>query len=168
MHNDFVEKELELRQKELSNLCYCLCRNFHDGENLYQETCLKVIKNKSKFRQDLPFDKWLYTVCVNTYRDWYRKIKKEKENILEFNNNEDKDYFLQSIPDCNNANHGEYSELYDALSSLPHKYQIVIALKYFKDYSEKEMAEIVRIPVGTVKSRLHKAKLMLKDVLSKV
>ena len=66
MQNDIIEKSLELYQKDLSNLCYCLCRNIYDAENLFQETSLKVMKNQDKYNKDMFFDKWLFAICANT------------------------------------------------------------------------------------------------------
>lgn len=76
------------------------------------------------YKADLPFDKWLFAICVNTFKDHCRKRK--RENIIEFQSNEDKDSFLQNIPQCNNVNYDIYSDLYDAINTLPDKYQAVI------------------------------------------
>ena len=83
-------------------------------------------------------------------------------NIMNFINNEDKDIFFQNLPDANTVDLDSYSKLYDVINNLPINYRIIITLKYFKDYSEKEIAEILNIPLGTVKSRLHIAKDLLK------
>lgn len=80
-----------------------------------------------------------------------------------FQSDEEKDFFLNSIPDCNASNVEDYIALRKSVDNLPPKQKIVINLIYFKDLSEADVAEILKIPVGTVKSRLHKAKKLLKE-----
>ena len=51
------------------------------------------------------------------------------------------------------------------MKKLPEKYRVVVALRYFNDYSEESTAQMLGIPVGTVKSRLHKAKKLIREVM---
>ena len=60
----------------------------------------------------------------------------------------------------------QYLDLYDALHSLPKKHRLVITLYYFRDFTQKEIAEILAVPEGTVASRLSTAKKLLKRRLS--
>ena len=64
--------------------------------------------------------------------------------------------------DDDTATHEEYKELLKAVKRLSEKYRVVVVLRYFNDYSEKETAEILGIPTGTVKSRLNAAKVLLR------
>jgi len=107
------------------------------------------------------FDKWLFSICVNTYKDSQRLFWRKRQ--VGFSSDEKKDFFLNSVPDCNKSNVEDYIALRQSVDNLPSKQKIVINLIYFKDLTEADVAEILGIPVGTVKSRLHKAKKLLKE-----
>lgn len=142
--------------RDLTRLCISLCRNTAEAEDLFQETWCKAIKNQKKYNSSMPFEKWLYAICVNTFKNthklFYNKFK------INFRNEEEKIAFINSIPDFSIENSDEYFELHKIISSLPKKQKAVIILYYFKDYSAKEIAQMLNISEGTVKSRLHYAK----------
>lgn len=160
-----LNRYISVYQEDLTRLCISLCRNIPDAEDLYQDTWLKVMCKYQKYDESKPFDKWLFTICVNTYKDRQKSFWKKKQ--FHFSSNEDKELFLSSIPDV--PEFDGQSEMYDTLLNclikLPLKYNMIISLFYFKDYSEKEVASILNIPIGTVKSRLHKAKKILKELI---
>lgn len=142
--------------RDLTRLCISLCRNTAEAEDLFQETWCKAIKNQEKYNSSMPFEKWLYAICVNTFKNthklFYNKFK------INFRNEEEKTAFFNSIPDFSIENSDEYFELHKIISSLPKKQKAVIILYYFKDYTAKEIAQMLDISEGTVKSRLHYAK----------
>lgn len=146
---------------DLSRLCYKLCHDKDDAQDLYQETWMKAIRFIRKYDSTKPFNKWLFTICVNTFKTKARKNKR----VYNFQTNDDKDTFLSLIEDP--RDHLEdFAALRCSILKLPVKYRIAITLKYFKDYTDNEVAEIIGIPVGTVKSRLNMAKKLLKEDLS--
>lgn len=142
--------------RDLTRLCISLCRNTAEADDLFQETWCKAIKNQEKYNSYMPFEKWLYAICVNTFKNthklFYNKFK------INFRNEEEKTAFFNSIPDFSIENSDEYFELHKIISSLPKKQKAVIILYYFKDYTAKEIAQMLDISEGTVKSRLHYAK----------
>lgn len=146
-------------QSALSKLCCNLCRNYYDAEDLFQETWLKAMKSYNQYDKSKNFGKWLFSICVNTYKNNCSSSYNKK--MIKFNSSDEKDIFLSSIPD-NSSENEEYKELIKIIRELPEKYRTVLALRYFSDYSEKDVAEILKIPVGTVKSRLNKAKTIIK------
>lgn len=158
INNDF-NRYIQQYQKSLSNLCCNLCGNYHDADDLFQETWLKAIRAYSQYDKSRDFGKWLFAICINTYRDNCSAVY-SKRNIS-FRTSDEKDIFLSSVPDKDTYNQ-EYRELIEIIKELPEKYRIVLALRYFNDYSEKDVSEILKIPVGTVKSRLNKAKALIK------
>lgn len=83
--------------------------------------------------------------------------------ILDFSNNESKDAVLQAVPAPETE---DYSDLHDAIDQLPDKLRLVVILFYFREQDIGATAKILNIPVGTVKSRLNKARKLLKEVLS--
>lgn len=153
--NHEFSKLISQHHADLTRLCYSLCRNHADAEDLYQDTWLKAMKNYGKYDKNKSFDKWLFAICVNTYKDNVKSSDRKRAMI--FADNQEKENFFSQIPD-NSGSHEEYTQLLKIIEELPEKYKIVIVLRYFRDYSEKDVANILKIPQGTVKSRLNKAK----------
>lgn len=160
INNDFEHYICEYKER-LSKLCCSLCRNYADADDLFQETWLKAMNGYESFDKSRDFGKWLFSICVNTYKN---KCRTEKR-VYHFNTAEEKEIFLASLPDTTVKNE-KYDELVEQIRELPEKYRTVLALRYFNSYSEKDVAQILNIPVGTVKSRLNKAKELLRRRLS--
>lgn len=148
--------------KRLYGLCTFLCANSCEAEDLYQETWLKVVKNFSKYDPGKEFEPWLTTICVNTYRNLLRRIAKSPV-FNTFSTTEEKEELLNSVPAPEGC---DYSDLYAAIDKLPEKLRLSIILFYFRDMDIVSTASVLGIPPGTVKSRLNKAKKLLKEVLS--
>lgn len=154
------ENYIQRYNADLTRLCISLCGNISDAEDLLQDTWLKALRHYNKYDKNKPFDKWLYSICVNTYKNSISSafVKRQKQ----FKNDEEKQLFFTSIPEVNDNNIDNYIELHNAISSLSKKNRIVIVLYYFKDFSVKEISQIINIPVGTVKSRLASAREEIK------
>ena len=148
--------------KRLYGLCTFLCANSHEAEDLYQETWLKVVKHISKYDSTKEFEPWLTTICVNTYRSTLRRIAKSPVFNC-FTTTEEKEEVLNSIPAPENK---DYSDLYTAIAKLPEKLRLTVLLFYFRDMDTESAAMVLGIPPGTVKSRLNKARKLLKEVLT--
>lgn len=147
----------------LTKLCNSLCNNKHDAQDLFQSTWEKAIKNFKRYDPNKSFEKWLFTICINTYRDMLKRFDNKK--VLRFNTTEEKERFLGGVADSSSEK-DDYIALHTALSNLKPEYREVIVLYYFKDYPIKELASILSIPEGTVKSRLHLAREQMKKEMS--
>lgn len=159
MKNKIINDYINQYKKKLTRLCLNLCGNYPDADDLFQETWIKVIKNFDTFDSSKDFEKWLFSICINTYKNNCRSFS--RHNTISFASAEEKELFLSSIPDTDIKNE-EYEQLLEIIGQLPEKYRIVLSLRYFNDYSEKDVAKILNIPVGTVKSRLNKAKQLIR------
>ena len=148
--------------KRLYGLCTFLCANSYEAEDLYQETWLKVVKNIDKYDPSKEFEPWLTTICVNTYRNTLRPILKSPV-FNTFATTEEKEQAINSIPAPEGC---DYSNLYAAINSLPEKLRLTVLLFYFRDMDIESAAAVLGIPPGTVKSRLNKARKLLKEVLA--
>ncbi|SRR6056297_966380 len=135
--------------------------------DLTQDTCLKIIKKINLYSQDKSaFSTWIIQIAINTYRDHYRKSKRKlnffnslrnskKEDDLEFDvSNNSFEFISDSMIDLKNT-----------LSKIEPIYKEVILLKYYYGYEQKEIAEILNIPVGTVKSRLSNGLKLIREGL---
>ena len=159
-----ISENIEKCRERLSRLCLNLCRNYHDADDLFQDTVLRAVKYYDSFNDDTEFDKWIYKICVNTYKSGLRKLYRLRP--IAFTSEEEHDAYFSLIPDDDTtASHEEYKELLKAANRIPDKYRTVLVLRYFNDCSEKETAKIIGIPEGTVKSRLNKAKELIRKEL---
>lgn len=115
-----------------------------DVEDLFQETWLRVVRNAARFQRDKRFSTWLFQIAVNLCRDWYRRRPPEPAEI----------------PDGAAARSDSVDAVLDAarlLATLPEPQREVLILRYYQDLSEEQTAEVLDIPRGTVKSRMHNA-----------
>ncbi len=162
--NTAFESYIALYSRDLTRLCLSLCKTREDAEDLFQDTWYKAMKKYEKYDPSYPFDKWLFSICVNTYKDRVRLF--ENKNRILFSSSEEKDRFFSSIPDIEREKREEYLDLCREIGRLSKKLRVTLALYYFKDRSIKECSDILNIPQETVKSRLKRAKTILRRRLS--
>ena len=148
--------------KRLYGLCMTLCADKHEADDLYQDTWVKVLKRFDTYDPSRDFEPWLTRLCVNTYRDRLRRLSRSP--FLNFSSNETKEAFLLTATAPEKE---DYSDLYAAIDQLPEKLRLTIILFYFEDMDIEKTAQTLGIPTGTVKSRLHKARIQLKEVLGR-
>lgn len=151
---------IQLYNADLTRLCISLCGDKSEAEDLLQDTWLKALKNYKKYDVTKPFDKWLFSICVNTYKNKINSAFFSKRKC--FQNEEEERLFFSSIEDITPDNREDYLELHKAIRSLSKKHRTVIVLYYFKDYSIKDISQILNISAGTVKSRLSTARSHIK------
>ena len=147
--------------KRLYGLCMTLCADKHEADDLYQDTWVKVIRSFDSFDTTKDFEPWLTRLCVNTYRDKLRRLSRSP--FLNFASNETQEAVFATAPAPERK---DYSDLYAAIDQLPEKLRLAIILFYFEDMDISKTAQTLGIPPGTVKSRLNKARKLLKEVLT--
>lgn len=152
MERHQLEEYIETYSQSLTNFCRHLTQSQQDAEDLFQETWVNVFRFFHHYDTNRPFDKWLFTVCANIFKSAARKPKPYLTGIAERTATEFSD------PDWDD-------ELHNALSSLPPKLRTVTVLFYYNDYSAEQIASALKIPKGTVKSRLHTARNILREAL---
>lgn len=155
-----IDRYIRQYGKRLYGLCLSLCADPFEADDLYQDTWLRVIKSFSRYDAGREFEPWLTKICVNTYRNALRRISKSP--LLDFRTNEEKDALLCAVPAPEDA---DYASLYEAVGRLPEKLRVAVILFYFEDMDTAAAARALGVPEGTVKSRLHKARKRLKEVL---
>ncbi len=157
-----IDQYIQKYGKRLYGLCLTLCANSHDADDLYQETWLKVFRYIDRYDPEREFEGWLTTICVNTYRNSLRRIRRSP--IWNgFASDEEKTLVMENITADEPP---DYSDLHAAIDRLPEKLRITVILFYFKDMDIIQTAKILKVPEGTVKSRLNKARKLLKEVLT--
>lgn len=156
-----IDQYIQQYGRRLYGLCRSLCADPFDADDLYQETWLRVVKHISQYDPSREFEPWVTRICVNTYRSILRRLVKSP--LLDFSNGEEKDRLLASIPAPEKT---DYAPLYEAVGKLPKKMRLAVILFYFRGEDLSSTAQILSIPVGTAKSRLNRARKLLKEVLA--
>lgn len=156
-----IDEYIRQYGKRLFGLCLSLCGNRHDAEDLYQDTWLKALKEIRRYDESRPFEPWLTQICVNTYRNELRRLSRAP--FVQFSSNETRDQLFATLAAPEQKDH---LDLYRAIDALPEKLRLTVILFYFRDMDVNQTAQTLGIPPGTVKSRLNKARKLLKEVLT--
>ncbi len=153
-----------------------ITRNTNDAEEVFQEVFLTLTKKLHTFRGDSKFSSWLYRVTVNTSYMYLRSQKKHENNIsLEnYSPYDEKGTLMGRImykdwssrPDIIIFNKEAVIIIEKAINELPESYRTVFHLRDIAGLSNEEVANILEISIPAVKSRLHRARLFLRDKLS--
>ncbi|MFC2119650.1 sigma-70 family RNA polymerase sigma factor [Bacteroidota bacterium] len=171
-----VEKQNEFQnvvmphKNDLYNYALAIARNSDDAQDLVQETYFKAYKNYHQFEGGTNSKAWMFMILKNTFINNYRKLKREPAKV-DYNEIEDiYENIKSNHTKDNNLGLDFYHNLLDddlseALEKLPVKMKEVFLLCDLEGYSYEEISEIVDIPIGTVRSRLHRARKLLQDEL---
>ena len=157
-----INEYITLYGKRLYGLCVKLCGNTVDADDLYQETWLKAYEKLTQYDTARSFEGWITGICVNTYRDLLRK-RKRSPVFDNFSTTEEKDTQMANVA-ADKAT--DYSDLHTAIDRLPEKMRTAVILHYFHGFDEKKTADALKVPIGTVKSRLHQATKKLRKELA--
>ena len=137
-----------------------------EAHDLLQETFLKAFRFYDKFEQGSNAKAWLYRIMRNTYINDYRRVKRTPD-IVEYD--EQISAYQMIKHDTKRPDEIETEmfedEIASAISSLPEKFKSVIYLRDVEDLPYEEIAEALEIPIGTVRSRLHRARAILFEKL---
>lgn len=156
-----LDQRIHQYGKRLYGLCLTLCADKDDADDLYQDTWLKVLRYLDRYDPVREFEPWLTSVCVNTYRDKLRRLTRSPI-FNNFRSNEEKDQLLSNLEASAKP---DYTPLHEAIDKLPESLRLTVILYYFRDHDLQSAAKILNVPVGTVKSRLSRARKQLKEVL---
>jgi len=153
-----------------------ITRNTSDAEEVFQEVFLTLTKKLDTFRGESKFSSWLYRVTVNASYMYLRSQKKHESNIsLEnYAPYDDKGTLMGRImykdwssrPDILIYSKEALIIIDESINELPESYRTVFHLRDIEGLSNEEVADILEITVPAVKSRLHRARLFLRDKLS--
>src|SRR6186713_1471303 len=153
------------------NFAYRLTFDQDDSKDLVQDTYLKAFRFIDSFQQGTNAKAWLFRILKNSFINDYRKKSKEPskvdyQEVESYYNSEEVD--RQITPDLRVEALKDMigDEISNALNSLDVDFRTVIILCDLEGFKYEEMAKILDIPIGTVRSRLHRARNLLKEKLS--
>lgn len=142
-----------------------LTRDSEAANDLYQETLYKALANKEKYNVGTNIKAWLFTIMRNIFINDYRRKAKQK-TIFDNTSND----YLINLKQASVSNAAEsdlrIKEIYAAIHQLPEIFKIPFQL-YFDGYKYQEIADVLAEPLGTVKSRIHFARKLLKERLNR-
>lgn len=152
-------------ERYILNLVYRTLGYPEDAEDIAQETFIKAFTNIKKFKGESKFSTWLSKIAINLCMDRLRS-RSSKEEMPE-------EGVWLTIPQSSYYDPEEVTERLEiqerirrAVSSLPDELRVVFVLREFDDLSYEEISKILNIPIGTVESRLYRARMRLKNLLS--
>ncbi len=146
--------------ERIYNLCYYMTGESEAARDLTQESFLRAYKAIDKFRGESSHYTWLYKIALNRCRTYLKK--KGRERNVSLDELEDAGWDLAEDPPDNML---EIITVRKALASLPAEHREILLLFYFDELKYEEIAEALDIPMGTVKSRLARAKSALKEAI---
>ena len=164
------EKLLLAHQKNVYNLCYRMVQDPDDALDLSQEAFLKAWRSLSTYQFDAAFSTWLYRLTTNVCIDFLRRRTRQAHTSLTAEDDEEEGREF-SVPDPapgpeeQAITNDRKQAVSDAMQKLPEDYRLVLQLRVVEDLPYEQIAQIMQVPVGTVKSRLSRARLQLKKIL---
>lgn len=155
-----VFSELVKRHKEkVRNIIYVTLSNSNQVDDIAQEVFITVYRHLKNFRFESQFTTWLYRITINKCKDELRK-KNVRRIFLSLKDEEEEPVF-ESINEDTDIKH----IVRNAISTLPDKLRIPLVLKDLEGFSYQEIAETTNCEIGTVKSRIFRARESLKKIL---
>jgi RNA polymerase sigma-70 factor (ECF subfamily) len=150
-----------------------MTRNKSDAEDLVQETYLRAYRGYGNFEAGTNLRAWLFRILTNTYINSYR-AKQRRPQETELNEVEDL-YLYRKIAGVDQASRSAEDTLFDmftddevkaALENLPEQFRLPVLLADVEQFSYKEIAGMLDIPIGTVMSRLHRGRKAMQKALA--
>ena len=168
---DAFEMLIREHERKAFNIAYRFLKNADDAEDITQEAFLRAFRSIKKFKGQSSFSTWLYRIINNTCIDFVRakqnKITDSIDKTIQYDNEE---LELQIPGDQNDpvdmAETAEISQLMQSmLALLPDDQKMAIILRDIQGFSYQEISEITGVGMGTVKSRINRGRMALKELI---
>lgn len=169
-NEEIFDKELLPHIDALKTFAFHLAFNENDANDLVQETYMKAYRFIDKYHQGTNAKAWLFKICKNAYINHYRKRSKRPtrvdfEDIVTYHDSDDSKVpgYLDLREELFDQMMGD--EVTIAINALPIDFRTVVLLCDIEGFTYEEIAKIIDVPIGTVRSRLFRARNMLKEKL---
>ena len=170
---DLFARLLAAHQDKLYRVAYRMAGHHEDAQDLLQDALLEAYRSFKKFQRGSYFDKWLYRIMTNTFID--RQRHKKRVGVVESLDAPlpgEGEGAGRDIPDwADEPSRRILQDKFDepvqkALDSLPPEFRMVLILSDVEEFSYEEISEMMDTPIGTVRSRLHRARSMMRQKLT--
>jgi RNA polymerase sigma-70 factor (ECF subfamily) len=163
---DAFAQLVQQHQRRVFNLVFRMLQEYEEANEVTQETFLAAWQGLPSFRGDARFSTWLYRIAYNCALKQLEQRKRDQAlqtvvqaEYVATNRNE------EERVDAELEARARQSAVHEQLSMLPAKYRIVLVLRHLQEKTYEEMAEILTLPVGTIKTHLFRARNLLKERL---
>ncbi len=167
-----LEEFVNLFQKPIFTLAYRLCGDRDDAEDIAQESLIRALENLRNFKGESSLFTWLYRITTNIFYDHMRKKKELSYNQMVYGEEDEErrrpelaDEEASIEKDVERKNIQEIVQ--KEIGEIPSYYRTVLVLYDIEGFSYEEICQILQKPIGTVKSRLNRARRILKKRLEK-
>ncbi|MGE5329422.1 MAG: RNA polymerase sigma factor [Deltaproteobacteria bacterium] len=167
------EELISKYETKVFNITFRILGDYTQAEDVSQDIMVKVFRTIKGFKEQSSFYTWLYRITVNECMDMVKKRKRTLTYSIDSPLDTEDGEIKTEIQDSSESVEGtvERNELRrylaDAMNSLSPEHKTVIVLRDVQGFSYEEIAEIIKCPPGTVKSRINRARLELKNLLMK-
>lgn len=151
-------------QNRIYNFCKYMLKDDLDAQDATQDVFIKAYLNLDKFNLDATLYTWLYRIAVNTTIDYKRKHNSILKLVTAFNIHQNMQSNINSPEDINESR-DNISILISSLNKLSPKLRSIIILKEIEELSYEEICQILNVSIGTVKSRISRAREVLKKII---
>lgn len=153
-----AQRALEQARSRLYRVAYAWCHSAALADDLVQETLAKALQKSGQLRDPKARDAWLFTILANCYRDHFRK-QRDMDDIDEI------EIAHEATPENESSRAQVIGKIRAAIARLPEGQRQVITLVDLEGFSYVEVAQILDVPIGTVMSRLCRARAAMKTLL---
>lgn len=167
-------KVVALYQHRVYNLCFRMLGNVQEAEDLAQDVFVTVFRSIDSFRGDSKFSTWLYRIATNHAKNRIKYLARRKSRQKQPLDDVDEGALGEPIggervsrPDRQAMGHELERLLQRAIAELDEEHRTLIVLREIESLSYQEIGEITGLAAGTVKSRLHRARLQLKEIVDR-
>ncbi len=166
-----LEELVQRHYRTVFNLAYRLSNDYDNAQDIVSEAFIRVHNALPNFRGDANFTTWLYRIVKNVFLDERKKQRlRSHQSIEEMVELEDSHVARQIEdphpgPEHQIERRERHALVQQAVQGLPETQRVMLVLYHFQHRSYEEIAEVMQLPIGTVKSRLNRARLALKTRL---
>lgn len=167
------EELIQRYQHKVYNTTFRMLGNHDDALDMAQESFIRVFKSLDKFKGKSSFSTWLFSITTNICRDELRKRKRNLETVSISTNKRITEQFTEETNEKQSPEKISISRelsitIQKKVDQLPSEQKIVFVLREFQGLSYKEISDVLDISMGTVKSRLSRARRVLRQDLNKI
>jgi len=155
------------------SIIYRMVHNTQEAEDLAQEAFIKAYNSINSFNEEYAFSTWLFKIATNNCIDFFRKRKLKTysmDQTIKYKDDEIQQEYADSDPTAEKEilSSEKSAMIRRAIENLPEKYRTAIMLRHHEERSYEEIAQVLDLPLGTVKARIFRAREMLKKSLKDI